>query len=114
MELYALSRLSFSMLTASDYLASSQYMNGNIEPLKDFGILTKARILELFKFVNESDVLKNGKPNYNKSTYQKLLTDYKLQNPQEQSGDNLNILRQEMALEIIQNIRHTMTKTCFT
>lgn len=112
-ELYALSRLSFSMLTASDYLASSQYMNGNIEPLKDFGILTKARILELFKFVNESDVLKNGKPNYNKSTYQKLLTDYKLQNPQEQSGDNLNILRQEMALEIIQNIRLHNDKNLF-
>ncbi|MEZ4912100.1 MAG: CRISPR-associated helicase Cas3' [Saprospiraceae bacterium] len=112
-ELYALTRLSFSMLTASDYLASSQYMSGNIEPLNDFGILNKERILKLFEFVSESDLLKNGKPNYNKSTYQKILSDDKLKNPQDQSGDNLNVLRQEMALEVIQNIRQHNDKNLF-
>lgn len=112
-EFYVLIRLSFSMLTASDYLASSQYMSGNKEPLKDFGILNKERILKLFEFVSETDKLKNGKPNYNKSTYQKLHSDFKLLNPKQQSGDNLNLLRQEMALEVIQNIRIHSDKNLF-
>jgi len=112
-ELYALTRLSFSMLTASDYLASSQYMSGNMEPLKDFGILSNKRILKLFDFINGSDLLKNGKPNFNKGTYQKLKSGYEFTNPKELSGHNLNVLRQEMALEVIQNIRKWSDKSLF-
>lgn len=112
-EFYALIRLSFSMLTASDYLASSRYMSGNIEPLKDFGVLSNERILKLFDFINESDLLKNGKSNYNKGTYQKLKSGFEFTNPKELSGHNLNVLRQEMALDVIQNIRLHSDKNLF-
>ncbi len=112
-ELYAITRLSFSMLTASDYLASSQYMSGNIEPIEDFGILSHERILSMFDFISESDLLKNGKPNYNKGTYQKLNSGFEFTNPKELSGHNLNVLRQEMALEVIQNIRKYSDKSLF-
>ena len=109
--LYSLTRLSFSLLTASDYLASSQYMTG-IE-VKDFGVLSLERINELFDFASTSDSLLNGKDNYNKATYQQLANGYELQNPKEQSNDNLNVLRQEMALEVIRNIRANNDKNLF-
>ena len=49
--LYSLIRLSFSMLTASDFLASGEYMTG-IE-VTDFGVLSKKRIDEIYAFVAE-------------------------------------------------------------
>lgn len=109
--LYSLVRLSFSLLTASDYLASSQYMTG-LE-IKDFGVLSLDRINELFDFISTSNTLLNGKPNYNKVTYQQLKNGHKLQNPTDQSNDNLNVLRQEMALEVIRNIRTNGDKNLF-
>lgn len=109
--LYSLVRLSFSMLTASDYLASGQYMTG-IE-IKEFGVLSPERINELFTFVSTSSTLLNGKENYNKTTYHQLEIGYELQNPTDQSNDNLNLLRQEMALEVIRNIRANSHKNLF-
>ncbi len=108
---YALVRLSFSLLTASDYLASSQYMT-SIE-IKDFGILSVERISQIADFVSNEDYLNNGNKNYNKSTYQRLEKNQNPQNPKEQSNDNLNILRQEMALEVIKNIRANSNKNLF-
>ncbi|TDB67891.1 CRISPR-associated helicase Cas3' [Arundinibacter roseus] len=101
--LYSLVRLSFSLLTASDYLASGQYMTG-IE-IKEFGVLSPERITKLYNFVSSSNSLLNGKVNYNKATYQQLEIGYELQNPTDQSNENLNLLRMEMALEVIRNIR---------
>lgn len=112
--LYSLIRLNFSLLTASDYLASGQYMTG-IE-IKDFGILSPDRINQLFDFVSTSDTLKNSQPfkkNYNKDTYAKLNNGYLFQNPKEQNNNNLNILRQEMAIEVIQNIRLNSARNLF-
>lgn len=112
--LYSLVRLSFSLLTASDYLASSQYMTGH--EVKDFGILTNERINQLYEFVSQSDFLKNEqveKKNYNKSTYEKLSIGFEFKNPKTQSNSNLNLLRQEMALELIQNIRENWNKNLF-
>lgn len=112
--LYSLVRLSFSLLTASDYLASSQYMTGYA--VEDFGILSNERINQLYEFVSQSDYLKNEqveKKNYNKSTYEKLSTGFELKNPKIQSNNNLNLLRQEMALELIQNIRENWSKNLF-
>jgi len=112
--LYSLVRLSFSLLTASDYLASSQYMTGH--EVKDFGILTNERINQLYEFVSQSDYLKNeqvAKKNYNKNTYEKILTGFEFKNPKTHSNSNLNLLRQEMALELIQNIRENWNKNLF-
>lgn len=103
-ELYCLCRLNFSLLTASDYLATNEYMNSL--PIDDFGILTPERIEELHYNVSQRDWIdeEQKKLNYNKGTF-KALADYQLQNPKEKSGDNLNLLRKEMGIEVIKNIR---------
>lgn len=109
--LYSLTRLSFSLLTASDYLASSQYMTG--VKIKDFGVLSLERINKLFDFLSASNTLLNGKGNYNKATYEQLANGYQSRNPKEQSNDNLNVLRLEMALEVVRNIRANSDKNLF-
>lgn len=103
-ELYILCRLNFSLLTASDYMATNEYMNRL--PINDFGVLTKERINELYHNVSQREWLddEKQKPNYNKSTYD-VLENYEPANPKEKSGENLNELRKEMAVEVIQKIR---------
>lgn len=106
-DLYALCRLNFSLLTAADYLATNEYMNGiRISDDADSGILTKDRIEQLYTYVSNSSWLgeKDKKPNYNKQVYE-LIKDYQLQNPREKSNSSLNILRQEMAIQVIRNIQ---------
>ncbi len=103
-ELYSLLKLNYSLLTASDYLATSEYRNNF--PTTDFGVLTSKRINEIFKFVSDKEWINETekKENYNKSTYQNL-SEIQLEKPVEESGKNLNILRQRMAIEVIKNIR---------
>ena len=111
--LYALVRLSFSLLTASDYLASAEYMT-DIDII-EFGVLDKKRIEKLFEFVSKSEFLHNEqiqKKNYNKGTYEKI-NGFHLLNPKLQSNYNLNLLRQEMAFEVIQNIRANSDRNLF-
>jgi len=115
--LYALSRLNFSLLTASDYLATSEYMNSNKEysaKITDFGTLSKERIEEIYRFVTTADWLNEaeGKENYNKVVFKKL-ENYEFQNPKIATGDNLNVLRTEMAIEVIRNIRLNADKNLF-
>lgn len=105
--LYALIKLNYSLLTAADYLATSQYMNGTeIQTDADFGILTGGRVEEIYQFMMNSEWLNEfeQKKNYNKGTYQ-VLKDYQAGNPQIKNNDNLNVLRQEMAIEVIEGIR---------
>lgn len=110
---YALSRLAFSLLTASDYLSSGEYMS-ELE-IKDFGTLSKERVSEIFGHISEADYLDESqtKPNYNKTTFQEIATYGKLKNPKEASGKNLNILRKEMAFEVINNVRANSDKNLF-
>lgn len=110
--LYSLTRLNFSLLTASDYLASSEYMTGN--EIKDFGVLSANRISQIFEYVSKKEWINKdeNKRNYNQSTYQNL-DGFILQNPKIQNNINLNILRQEMAVEVIQNIRGNSDKNLF-
>lgn len=107
-ELYSLVRLSFSLLTASDYMASGEYMSGGILKLdrpEDFGILSRERVNQLFENVQKEK-------DYNFSTYQKL-ANYQFIKPTTSSNENLNTLRQEMAIEVIQNIRQNKDKNLF-
>lgn len=110
--LYALCRLNFSLLTASDYLATNEYMYRT--PLQDFGILSIDRINEIYrkvtssKWINESE----GKRNYNKVVFGKT-ADYQLRYPTDPTGDNLNVLRTEMAIEVIRNIRKNKDQNLF-
>ncbi|MBS4057915.1 MAG: CRISPR-associated helicase Cas3' [Bacteroidales bacterium] len=111
-ELYSLCRLNYSLLTASDYLATNEYMNSL--PIDDFGILTPERIEELHYNVSQRDWIdeKRKKLNFNKGTY-KALAGYQLQNPKEKSGDNLNVLRKEMGIEVVKNIRQHSQSNLF-
>ena len=111
-ELYALCRLNFSLLTASDYLATNEYMNSL--PIDDFGILTQERIDELHYNVSQREWIDEvqKKKNYNKGTYD-ALEGYQFLNPKEKSGDNLNILRKEMGIEVIKNIRQYSQSNLF-
>lgn len=110
--LYALCRLNFSLLTASDYLATHAYMNQ--APLKEFGVLTVNRINEIYTHVTGSEwiIEAEEKRNYNKPVFEKIY-DYPLQNPRIASGDNLNVLRTEMAIEVIRNIRANKDQNLF-
>jgi CRISPR-associated endonuclease/helicase Cas3 len=112
-ELYALVRFNFSLLTASDYLASGQYMSGHTMVIKDFGVLCKERISKIYRFISQSDTLRNGKLNYNKLTYERLNAGFELQNPKQINSENLNILRQEMALELIHNVLLNVDRNLF-
>lgn len=115
--LYALCRLNFSLLTASDYLATNEYMNSDEKysaKINDFGTLPKERIDEIYQFVTNADWLNEteGKKNYNKTVFEKI-GNYKFQNPKIATGDNLNILRTEMAIEVIENIRSNADSNLF-
>jgi len=111
-ELYCLCRLNFSLLTASDYLATNEYMNSL--SIDDFGILTPKRIEELHYNVSQREWLDKVQKwkNYNKGTYD-ALEGYELLNPKEKSGGNLNVLRKEMSIEVINNIRQHSQSNLF-
>jgi CRISPR-associated endonuclease/helicase Cas3 len=111
-ELYSLCRLNFSLLTASDYLATNEYMN-SLE-INDFGTLTPERIEELHYNVSQREWIDQAqkRKNFNKETYDALEV-YELLNPKEKSGNNLNVLRKEMGIEVIKNIRQSSESNLF-
>lgn len=110
--LYALCRLNFSLLTAADYLATNEYMNQLT--LEYFGTLSKERIDELYHNVSQNEWLNEAeeKRNYNKSVFEQI-DSYEPQNPQTANGDNLNMLRQEMAMEVLRNVRKNYQSNLF-
>lgn len=110
--LYQLLRLNFSLLTASDYLATNEYMNRM--PIDDFGVLQQSRINTIIKRVQEEDWVNESleKRNFNKKTYQELTT-LSFDKPKEKSNQNLNLLRQQMATEAILNLRKGIDKNIF-
>ncbi|WP_442795947.1 CRISPR-associated helicase Cas3' [Pelobium manganitolerans] len=110
--LYALCRLNFSLLTTADYLATNEYMNQT--PIEHFGTLSKERIDELYHNVSQSEWLNETeeKRNYNKSVFEQM-DSYESKNPQIVSGDNLNVLRQEMAMEVLRNVRKNYQNNLF-
>lgn len=111
--LYTLFRLNYSLLTASDYLATAHYMNNWKEMPANFGTLTRERIEEIFKNVSEREWFDDQKTkfNYNHNTYAKLNESQEI--PLLKSGENLNIIRQIMATEVIRNIRKNIDKNLF-
>ncbi|ASZ11934.1 CRISPR-associated helicase/endonuclease Cas3 [Chitinophaga pendula] len=111
--LYALCKLSFSLLTAADYLATHEYMHR--QPIANMGILDKIRIEALYKSATTNEWLNEAlaKRNYNKDIYTLLGKGYLFQNPRERNADNLNILRLEMAMTVIQRIRQYADQQLF-
>lgn len=111
--LYQLIRLNFSLLTASDYLATNEYMSGF--PIEDFGVLKQDRIEELYTTVTQSDWINQslGKENYNKKTYEDLNTLSLDDKPTVKSNANLNLLRKQMATEAIRTIRTNINQSIY-
>ncbi len=93
--LYALIKLDFSLLTAADYLATHEYMNGY--RVEDAGIFeNRERIEEMIAH------LRGYK--HNRVVYERLEQNV-FESPLEKSGANLNRLRTGMAVEVIQSLR---------
>lgn len=106
--LYALIKLLYSLLTAADYLATAHYMNGWQNMISDFGILSEST---KNKIINNARI---SKP-YNKQTYTDI-AEGKTINPddyKERSGKNLNILREALAIDVINNVRNNIDKRLF-
>lgn len=110
--LYQLLRLNFSLLTASDYLATNEYKND--DKTEDLGVLDKKRVDELFKKVSQNEWIDKDekKKNFNKKTYDELNT-LLLEQPTIISNDSLNLLRQQMATEAIKAVRKNLYEKLF-
>ena len=103
--LYALVKLNYSLLTASDYIATTHYMSGWDKIATDFGIMSQELKMQMVANV------KTSKP-YNQIVYNNL-NDFVFKWPTEKSNQNLNCLRTEMAIEVIQNIKRNLDKHLF-
>ncbi len=93
--LYALIKLNSSLLTAADYLATHEYVNGYW--VKNAGIFQDRRRVE--------EVIAHLRRYKHNRTIYEHLEEFVFSQPQERSGDHLNRLRTEMAVEVIQTIR---------
>ena len=101
--LYALLKLNSSLLTASDYLATHEYMTG--EPVRDMGVFNdRERVEEIIKYFRGFE--------HNKIVYSQQ-GNFEPTCPQQKSKENLNHLRKEMAIEIIRTIRANIDKRLF-
>ncbi len=106
--LFALLRLNFSLLTAADYLATGQYSYDlTLENEQDWGILNEEQR-------NRIIWAAENKLGYNKSAYQDYRAgNYQFQNPEAQSEDNLNLLRKEMSIKVLQQLDAHKDKRLF-
>lgn len=109
--LFALLKLNYSLLTASDYLATSQYMNSiELKTEDDFGLITsdfKARLIE--NFDNNKKTPWNGELVRNPQKYTLKAID----EIREQNNKNLNFLRQKLGAEVLINIEKDLHKKVF-
>lgn len=100
--LFALLKLNYSLLTASDYYATSEYMNGDdFNTEEEFGLLTndlKQKILKYF--VNNKETSYNGKLINNPEQYLSVDID----DLKDKSLENLNFIRQKLGAEVLTNI----------
>lgn len=106
--LYSLIKLNYSLLTASDYLATAHYMNNWKEMLSEFGVMDDNLKR---KIIHNTETLKP----YNKQVYDAINRDV-IMNPDiftEQNNANLNALRQSIAIEVIENVRKNSEKSLF-
>lgn len=104
--LFSLVKLSYSLLTASDYLATHEYMSG--EKTVDLGVFNnRDRIKEIINNVRTTQ-------EHNRSTFSEIEHfESDEANLKEKSKENLNKLRQEMAVELIRTIRLNTDKRLF-
>lgn len=103
--LFALLKLHYSLLTASDYLATTHYMNNWKNSLTDFGKISEElrnRIIQNVQTTKE----------YNQKVFTEI-DGFDFTYPTEPNNKNMNRLRQELSVEVIQNIRKNKEKKVF-
>lgn len=107
-EWFLLIRLNFSLLTASDYYATSHYCNKWLKSYSEFGVLSKEQKDRHFKNLQETQP-------HNRNLYlkQKEFYSQPLEELQEPSNTNLNKLRSKMAAETVEKIRENADKKLF-
>lgn len=104
--LFATTKLLYSLLTASDFYATNEFIT-KIE-IKEFGTLSKPKKEKLIeRFITV-------KP-YNKDLYAKLehYQSIPFEKLTDQNNQNLNILRQKLIAEMISNLRKHSADKCF-
>lgn len=100
---FALLKLCSSLLTASDYLATHEYMND--APTIDFGVWNdRSRIKELIQNLQAYK--------HNARIFEQV-DSMVMQHPTEISNKNLNRLRSEMAVEMIRTLRKNREQRLF-
>ncbi|NCC98633.1 MAG: CRISPR-associated helicase Cas3' [Bacteroidia bacterium] len=106
--LFALCKLNYSLLTASDYLATAHYMNEWTEINADFGLINDS-LRE--KIINRSE---NSKT-YNKIVYDNINNNIRFQidKLKKTSNINLNNLRKCIATEVVCNVRENADRNLF-
>lgn len=100
--LFALIKLNYSLLTASDYCATNHYISNLKNMPSDFGILNKDKMIENIKKTKS----------YNKKLYDNI-DNFKYICPKLKNNGNLNQLRTEMGADVIQNIKNNSDKNLF-
>lgn len=103
--LFALIKLNYSILTASDYLATTHYMNNWKTVLNDFGQIGNELRHRIIRNVQTTK-------SHNKAVFDNL-EGFEFTYPTEVSNKNLNRLRQELSVEVIQNISSNKDKYVF-
>ncbi|MCB0630318.1 MAG: CRISPR-associated endonuclease Cas3'' [Lewinella sp.] len=101
--LFALSRLNFSLLTSADNLATSDYMKqGTVE---DYGLIDATLRERMLRNIRHT-------ASYNKLAFQRA-GDPTWQPPDtsERGPQNLNLLRGQMAIEVIREIRQIQQRS---
>lgn len=106
--LFSLIKLNYSLLTASDYLATAHYMNNWKEKLSEFGVMDDNLKR---KIIHNAETLKP----YNKQAYDAISRGINVNpdNYTEQNNANINALRQSIAIEVIENVRTHSDKSLF-
>lgn len=110
--IFALLKLNFSLLTASDYYATFDYTSGNntdtlILEEKDFGLIGSELKNHILKNFWEKEWINPDKKNYN-FELRKNWTFYQnsqIEDFKDKSNINLNHLRQKLTVDIIESIR---------
>lgn len=103
--LFSLLKLNYSLLTAADYYATSHFMNNWNGMYSDFGVLNKELKLKIIENIESTKI-------YNKKIYSEL-DNYKFEFSKKKSYKNLNKLRTNLAVEIINEVRNNIEKTLF-
>lgn len=104
--MYALTKLVFSLLTASDYLATSDYMNNNLE-VQDFGVIDSQLREKIIRAARSSE-------SYNVAIFQALEQEgFTPSCPRTLGNHQLNVLRKEMTVQVLRALPATGSERLF-